>query len=316
MSVPPVWIGIDVAKDWLDVAWAGQRTVQRFANDAAGVAALVVTMHDQPPQRVVLEATGGYERLAVTALQAAGQAVAVVNPLQVRHFARSTGKLAKTDALDAQMLALFGERMQPEARPQPDATSQDVASLLARRRQLVEIQTGERNRRATTPPSLRPGLEEHLDWLATQIEALDRAVHETVADDPATQAKASVLRTIPCIGPVVAATLVGFLPDLGTLDRRQIAALVGVAPLNRDSGQRSGGRHIWGGRGTVRAMLYMATVSGIVHNPLLKPLYDRLCARGKPTKVAMVACMRKLLTIANAMVRDGTVWSPQLAASD
>lgn len=316
MSVPPVWIGIDVAKAWLDVAWAGERSVQRFANDAAGVAELVVRLHEQPPQRVVLEATGGYERLAVTALEAAGLAVAVVNPLQVRHFARSTGKLAKTDALDAQMLALFGERMQPEPRPQPEATSQEVASLLTRRRQLVEIQTSERNRRATTPAHLLPGLEEHLHWLDEQIAALDREVQETVAEDPAMQAKASVLRPIPSIGPVVAATLVGFLPELGTLDRRQIAALVGVAPLNRDSGQRRGGRRIWGGRGTVRAMLYMATVSGIVHNPLLKSLFDRLCARGKPTKVAMVACMRKLLTIANAMLRDGTVWSPQLAISD
>jgi transposase len=314
MSIPPVSIGIDVAKAWLDVARAGERTVERFANDPAGIATLVVTLHDLAPQVVVLEATGGYQTATVTALHAAGLAVAVVNPLQVRHFARSTGKLAKTDALDAQMLALFGERMRPEPRPQPDATSQELASLLTRRRQLVEMQTGERNRRATTPPQLRAGLDEHLDWLAEQIAVLDRAVQETVAEDPATHAKATVLRTIPGVGPVVAATLVGFLPELGTLDRRQIAALAGVAPLNRDSGQRRGGRRIWGGRGTVRTMLYMATVTGIVHNPLLKPLYDRLCARGKPTKVAMVACMRKLLTIANAMVRDGTVWSPQLVA--
>lgn len=314
MTPSPVWIGIDVAKAWLDVARAGERTVARFANDSEGVAALVVTLHDWSPQLVVLEATGGYERLAVTALQAAGLAVAVVNPLQVRHFARSTGKLAKTDALDAQMLALFGERMQPESRPQPDATSQELASLLTRRRQLLEMQTAERNRRATVAPRVRDGLEAHLDWLAEQIAEVNQALQETIADDPATQAKATVLRTIPGVGPVVAATLVGLLPELGTLDRRQIAALAGVAPLNRDSGQRSGGRRIWGGRGAVRAMLYMATVTGIVHNPLRKPLYDRLCARGKPTKVAMVACMRKLVTIANAMVRDGAVWSLQLTA--
>jgi transposase len=314
MSTHPVWIGIDVAKAWLDVARAGERTVERFANDAAGIATLVGTLHDLAPEGVVLEATGGYETAAVTALQTAGLAVAVVNPLQVRHFARSTGKLAKTDALDAQMLALFGERVQPAPRPRPNAISQEVASLLARRRQLVEIQTAERNRRATTPPRLLPGLEEHLDWLDEQIAAVTQALQETIADDPATQAKATGLRSIPGIGPIVAATLVGQLPELGTLDRRQIAALAGVAPLNRDSGLRSGGRRIWGGRGAVRAMLYMATVSGIVHNSLLKPLYDRLCARGKPTKVAMVACMRKLLTIANAMVRDGSVWSPQLAA--
>ena len=315
MHTSSVWIGIDVAKDWLDVARAGERTVARFANDAAGVAALVLTLHDWSAQSVVLEATGGYELAAVTALQGAGLAVAVVNPLQVRHFARSTGKLAKTDALDAQLLALFGERMQPEPRPQPDPTSQELASLLARRRQLVEIQTGERNRRATMPPRLHAGLDEHLKWLAEQIDELDRGVQKTIAEDPASQAKASVLRSIPGVGPVVAATLVGFLPELGTLDRRQIAALAGVAPLNRDSGHRTGGRRIWGGRGAVRAMLYMATVTGIVHNPLLKPVYDRLCARGKPTKVAMVACMRKLLTIANAMVRDGTIWTPSLVAA-
>jgi transposase len=307
------WIGIDVAKDWLDVARAGERTVARYANDAAGVAALVTTLHEQAPPRVVLEATGGYERLAVAALEADGMAVAVVNPLQVRHFARSTAKLAKTDALDAQLLALFGERMQPEPRPQPDATSQELASLLARRRQLLEMQTAERNRRATTAPRLQAGVKAHIDWLAEQIAELDREIQDTLTSDPATQAKASVLRSIPGIGPIVAATLVGLVPELGTLDRRRIAALVGVAPLNRDSGQRTGGRHIWGGRGPVRAMLYMATVSGIVHNPALKPLYQRLCARGKPTKVAMVACMRKLLTIANAMVRDGTVWTPTLA---
>jgi transposase len=308
-----VWIGIDVAKSWLDVASTTQAGVTRFANDAAGVAALVTALQGRSPQLVVLEATGGHERLAATALTEAGLATAIVNPLQVRHFARSTGKLAKTDALDAAMLALYAERMQPEPRPQPDAMTQDLASLLTRRRQLVEMQTAERNRRPTLAPALWPGLEAHLDWLGEQIAALDRQVEETVAEDPATQAKATVLRSIPGIGSVVASTLVGLLPELGTLDRRQIAALVGVAPLNRDSGTHRGGRSIWGGRGTVRAMLYMAVVTGIVHNPDLKSFYARLRTQGKPTKVAMVACMRKLLTIANAMVRDGTAWSPALA---
>ena len=307
------WIGIDVAKGWLDVANSSAERVVRFANDAAGVAALVAALQGRSPRLVVLEATGGHERVAATALAEAGLAVAVVNPLQVRHFARSTGKLAKTDALDAQVLALFAERMQPEPRPRPTATSQEVASLLARRRQLQEMQTAERNRRPTVAPRLRPGLDAHLAWLKEQIAELDRELEETVQDDPATQAKAALLRSIPSIGPVVAATLVGLLPELGTLDRRQLAALVGVAPLNRDSGKRTGGRSIWGGRSAVRAMLYMATVSGIVHNPLLQPLYDRLCARGKPTKVAMVACMRKLLTIANAILRDEVPWSPEAA---
>jgi transposase len=303
------WIGIDVAKGWLDVASSPGDRVQRFANDAAGVAALVTQLQERPPQRVVMEATGGHERLAAAALEAVAMAVAIVNPLNVRHFARSAGKLAKTDALDAQILALYGERMQPPPRPRPDETSQEVAALLARRRQLVDMQTAERNRRPTVAPRLRPGLDAHLNWLGEQIAELDRAVEQTVAEDPATQAKATLLRSIPGIGPVVASTLVGLLPELGTLDRRQIAALVGVAPLNRDSGTRRGPRAIWGGRGAVRAMLYMAVVSGIVHNPVLKPFHQRLRSQGKPTKMAMVACMHKLLTIANALLRDGVPWS-------
>jgi transposase len=315
MEPGSVWIGIDVAKDWLDVAGSRADPAQRFGNDATGVVALVTQVQAQPPQLVVLEATGGHERLVVAALEAAGIAVAVVNPRQVRDFARASGKLAKTDILDAQLLALFAERMRPEPRPQPEETTQELASLLARRRQLQEMQTAEKNRRPTVAPRLRPGLDEHLEWLKEQIAKLDRELEQTVAEDPAAQAKAAVLRSIPGIGPVVATTLVGLLPELGTLDRRQIAALVGVAPLNRDSGKRSGERRFWGGRGAVRTALYMAVVSGVVHNPLLKPFYDRLCAQGKPTKVAMVACMRKLLTIANAMVRDGLRWSPAVAAA-
>jgi transposase len=305
-----VWIGIDVAKGWLDVAHGAEARVVRFANSAGGVTALVAELTPRAPQLVVLEATGGHENLTTAALDEAGIAVAVVNPRQVRDFARATGKRAKTDALDAQMLALFAERMQPEPRPRPDDTSQELASLLTRRRQLLEMQTAEKNRRPSVAPRLQPGLDAHLDWLAEQIAELDRDLEQTVQADPAAQAKATLLRSIPGIGPVVARTLVGLLPELGTLSRRQIAALVGVAPLNRDSGKHTGTRSIWGGRGAVRSMLYMAVVSGVVHNPLLQPFYDRLCARGKPTKVAMVACMRKLLTIANAMVRDGLRWSP------
>jgi transposase len=304
------WIGIAVAKAWLDVARSDGAPVTRLANDAAGVAALVAAVASPAPRLVVLEATGGHERLVVAALDAAGIAVAVVNPLQVRHFARATGKRAKTDALDAQLLAVYGARMQPEPRVRPEATTEEMASLLTRRRQLLEMQTAEKNRRPMVAPRLRPGLDAHLDWLAEQMAELDRALHDTVHDDPATQAKATVLRTIPGIGPVVATTLLGLLPELGTLSRRQIAALAWVAPLNRDSGKRSGGRSIWGGRGAVRTALSMAVVSGVAHNPLLKTFSDRLCAQGKPTKVAMVACMRKLLTIANAMVRDGLLWSP------
>jgi transposase len=313
MNSEAAWIGIDVAKEWLDVAGSGADAVARFANDETGMPALVAALTAVAPRLVVVEATGGHERLLVAALAVAGVAVAVVNPRQVRDFARATGRLAKSDALDARVLALFAERVQPPARPLPAKTSQDLASLLARRRQLQEMQTAERNRRATVAPRLRPGVDEHLGWLAEQIAALDRLLQEAVADDPPTQAKATLLRSMPGIGPVVSSTLLGLLPELGTLTRREVAALAGVAPLNQDSGRRSGPRHIWGGRAPVRTALYMAVVCGIRRNPVIGSLYQRLGAQGKPTKVAIVACMRKLLTIANAMLRDGVPWSPAAA---
>jgi transposase len=227
----------------------------------------------------------------------------------VRDFARASGRLAKTDALDAQVLAWSGARLPPTLRPQPAALSQDVASLLARRRQLQEMQTAEQNRRPTRAPRLRPGLDAHLEWLKEQMADLDRELEQTVQADPEGQAKAALLRSIPGIGKVGAPLLLGLLPELGTLDRRQIAALVGVAPLNRDSGKRRGPRTIWGGRAAVRTALSMASLSAIRH-PACKPFYTQLKQRGKPTKVALVACMRKLLTIANAILRDGVPWSP------
>lgn len=307
-----VWVGIDVAKGWLDVASSTEERVTRFSNDAAGVAALVAAQQAAPPQLVVLEATGGPERLVAAVLAGAGIPVAVVNPRQVRDFARATGQLAKTDALDARLLALFAERVRPTPRPQPTALSQELAAVLARRRQLQEMQTAERNRRPTLAPRLRPRLDAHVEWLREQIAELDRELEQTVREDPATEAKAAVLRSIPGIGPVVATTLLGLLPELGTLSRRQIAALTGVAPLNRDSGQRSGPRTIWGGRGAVRTALYMASLSAIRH-AAFKPFYQQLRQRGKPAKVALVACMRKLVTIANALLRDGACWSPAVA---
>jgi transposase len=309
---PAVWIGIDVAKGWLDVASSTEARVERFANDAAGSHAVAAALTARRPQLVVLEATGGHERLVAATLEAAGLPVAVVNPLSVRHFARSTGKRAKTDTLDARMLALFAERMQPAPRPRPDETSQELASLLARRRQLLEMQTAEKNRRETIAAPLRPGLDEHLDWLRQQIAELDRRLERAVQEDPATQTKVELLRTIPGIGKLGAPTLVGLLPELGTLGRRQIAALAGVAPLNRDSGTRTGARSIWGGRGVVRAALYMASLSAIRH-PAFQPFYAQLKQRGKPTKVALVAIMHKLLIIANAVLRDGVPWRADAA---
>jgi transposase len=313
MSEAGPWIGIDVAKAWLDVAGDDVAVAgQRFANAADGIAAVVTDLVAQAPQLIVLEASGGHETAVTAALAAAGLPVAVVNPRQVRNFARATGRLAKTDALDARLLARFAARIQPPVRPLPDATAQELAVLVGRRRQLVEMRTAERNRRPTLVPRLRDGLDAHVRLLSQQIAELDRELAQTLRNSPVWQAKEDLLRTIPGIGPVVARTLLAELPELGTLERGQVAALAGVAPLNCDSGQRSGARHCWGGRAPVRAAVYMATVCAIRRNPVIRPFYARLRAAGKPVKVAMVACMRKLLILANAVLRDRTVWNPAM----
>src|SRR5512147_868279 len=279
------WIGIDVAKGWLDVAQDDAAVaVQRVANEAEGISEVVATLTALAPQLIVLEASGGQETALTAALAAAGLPVAVVNPRQVRDFARATGRLAKTDALDARLLARFAARIQPPVRSLPDETAQDLAALVGRRRQLVEMRTAERNRLPTVALRLRPGVEAHVRWLNQQIADIDRALDQTLRTSPVWQAKEDLLRTIPGIGPVVARTLLAELPELGTLERGQVACLAGVAPLNCDSGQRSGARHCWGGRAPVRAALYMATVYAIHHNPLICPVYDRLRAAGKPVK--------------------------------
>ena len=308
MSAQETWIGIDVAKAWLDVASTSEAPVARFANDGAGIAAVVRALTEQAPRLVVLEATGGHETLVTAALAGAGIPVAVINPRQVRDFARASGRLAKTDALDARTLALFAARMQPPVRPLPAATSQELGSLLARRRQFLEMRTAEQNRRPGLAPRFLPALEAHVAWLTDQVAALDDELDQTLRDSPVWREKETLLRSIPGIGPVVARTLLGELPELGTLDRQQLAALAGLAPLNRDSGARTGTRHIWGGRAPVRAALYMGAISATRFNPPIRALYDRLRAQGKPAKVALVACMRKLLVIANAVVRDGVPW--------
>lgn len=313
MTPTDVWIGIDVAKAWLDVARTDTADVRRFANDETGVAALVAALSTEAPRLVVLEATGHYATLVAAALAEAGLAVAVVNPRQVRDFARAAGQLAKSDALDARRLAQFAARMQPPVRPLPDATSHELASLLARRRQLLEMRTAELNRRPSLAPRLQPALDEHLAWLDAQITALNEGIGQMVQASPIWQAKAKLLRSIPGIGPVVSATLLGYLPELGTLSRQEVAALAGVAPLTQDSGQRRGARRIWGGRAPVRTALYMAVVCGIRRNPIIKAHYRQLTDQGKPAKVAMVACMRKLLTIANAVLREGLPWQAERA---
>ena len=303
-----VCVGIDVSAAGLDVAARPGGAAWAVANDEAGAAALVARLRGLAPALVVLEATGGLELPAVGALAAAGLPVAVVNPRQVRDFARATGTLAKTDRLDAAVLARFAEAVRPAPRPLPDADARELAALLARRRQVVEMLTAERNRRRAAAGRVRAQIEAHLAWLAGQLDELDRELAAAVRASPAWRAKEDLLRGVPGVGPVLALTLLAGLPELGRLDRRGIAALAGVAPLNRDSGALRGKRAVWGGRAPVRAALYMAAVVAARHNPVIRAFYGRLVAAGKPKKVALTACMRKLLTILNAMLRDGAPW--------
>lgn len=311
MSEATIGIGIDVAKAWLDVARTDADAVWRVGNDPAGIVELVARLRAQPPALIVLEPTGGLETAVVAALLAAGLAVAVVNPAKVRAFATASGRLAKTDALDARVLAQFAVRMQPPPRPMPDALTQELRGLLARRRQLLEMHTAEENRRPTVLPALRAELDEHLAWLQARIAALDAEMDRLIAASPAWQAKATLLRSIPGIGPVVARALLAQLPELGTLTCREAAALVGVAPLNRDSGRSQRPRSIGGGRAGVRAALYMAALTAARCDPTMQAFYQRLTQHGKPPKVALVACMHKLLLIANAILRDGVPWQAQ-----
>jgi transposase len=308
----PIAVGVDVAKAWLDVAVHPAGEGWRVRHDAAGIAALAERLGGLGPTCVVLEATGGLELALAGALGAAGLPVAVVNPRQVRDFARSIGRLAKTDALDAAVLARFAAAVRPEARPLPDAAAQELGALVARRRQLIEMLLAERHRatQAALPPAVQAELQEHAAWLVARLAQLDGALAAAVRRSPLWRAKDDLLRGVPGVGPVLATTLLAELPELGALSRRQVAALAGVAPLNRDSGTLRGRRVTWGGRAPLRRVLYMATVAAVRCNPALRPVYQRLVAAGKPKKVALVACMRKLLTILNAMLKHATAWQP------
>lgn len=311
MNEQDVWIGIDVAKDWLDVADSGAERPWRVDHDGVGIAALVATLTARAPRLIVLEPTGGLETAVVAALAAAALAVAVVNPAQVRAFATASGQRAKTDTLDARVLARFGARMRPPARALPDETTQELRGMLARRRQLVEMHTAEENRRPTVAPALRPQLDEHLAWLRTHIGALDDQLARVVQSRPVWQAKETLLRSIPGIGPVVARTLLAQVPELGALTRQEAAALAGVAPLNRDSGRSQRPRCIAGGRAGVRAKRSMAALTAARCDPGMHAFFVRLTEHGKPAKVALVACMRKVLIVANAVLRDGVAWRSQ-----
>jgi transposase len=305
----PVYAGIDVSKAVLDVALEPGGQTWQAANDEAGIGSSVARLRAVGPVLVVLEATGGMEVALAGALAVAGLPVAVVNPRQVRDFARSTGRLAKTDRLDAQVLAHFADRIRPEPRPLPDAATRALEAVVTRRRQLLEMRTAECNRRAGVPAALRPDLEAPIAWLTARIDQLNRELARLVEASPIWRAQENLLRSCKGVGPVLATTLLAELPELGTLNRKQIAALVGVAPFNRDSGTLRGKRAIWGGRASVRAALSMAALTAARCNPVGRPFYLRLLAAGKAKKVALTACMRKLLIILNAMVRHQTRWA-------
>jgi transposase len=308
------FVGIDVSKGTLDVcARTEQAREWSVDNDEAGILSLVENLRQLRPTLIVLEATGGMETNVAIAIAAAGLAVAVVNPRQVRDFARATGELAKTDAIDARMLALFAERIRPAVRPLPSEEVRELDALLTRRRQLVEIRTGERTRLYQASTVVRIGIERHICWLDDQISDLEDQLKQRIKASPVWREKDSLLRSAPGVGPTLSLTLLASVPELGELSRQQVSKLVGVAPLNRDSGTMRGKRAIWGGRAEARAVLYMGALSAVRHNPVIRDCYQRLIARGKPKKVALVACMRKLLTILNRMLKDKTAWNPTFA---
>ena len=307
-AVTPAFVGIDVAKAELVIALRPSGDRWSVPNDDAGVQTLVTRLRQHAPALVVLEATGGYERAAVAALAAARLPLVVANPRQTRDFARATGQLAKTDRIDAEILALFAERVRPAPRALPDEAANALDALLTRRRQVLQMLIAERNRLEHALPAVRRGITRHIRWLERQLQDVDRDLDASIQASPVWRAKENLLRSTPGVGPILSRTLIGELPELGLLPRKQIAALVGVAPLARDSGTLKGKRLVWGGRAPVRAALYMAALVGSRCNPVIRAFYHRLLAAGKPKKVALTACMRKLLTILNAMMRTNTTW--------
>jgi transposase len=305
-----MYVGIDVSKEMLDVVTEPAGESWRVRNTMEDVGELARRLAPQQPTLIVLEATGGFEATVAAVLATAGLPVAIVNPRQVRDFARSVGRLAKTDRLDAQVLARFAEAVRPTPRALPDAAARRLSALCGRRRQLIEMLTAEQNRLPRADPAVRPSVEAHIRWLRQQLTHLDDELGNAVRESPIWRRKDELLRSVRGVGPVLSTTLLAELPELGTLTRKQIAALVGVAPLNRDSGTFRGKRVTWGGRAPVRRVLYMAALVGTRCNPVLRAFYARLLAAGKPKKVALTACMRKLLVTLNAMLRDGTAWMP------
>ena len=310
MKAEAIYVGIDVSKERLDVAVRPSGDGWTVGYDQPGVEKLTTELSELGPAVVALEATGRLEVPAVAALAAAGLPVAVVNPRQVRDFAKATGRLAKTDALDAQVLAHFAEAVGPSPRPIPDAQTQELAALTTRRNQVMTMLVAEKNRLGPAADGVRPGIQAHITWLEQELRDLDQGLRQTIRRSPLWRERDDLLRSVPGVGEQLSLTLLAHLPELGVLGRKQIAALVGVAPVNRDSGRMRGHRSVWGGRARVRAALYMGALVASRHNPVIRDLYQRLLAAGKPKKVALTACMRKLLTILNAMVKNGQRWNP------
>ena len=309
-----LYLGIDVARDHLDVAVHPTGTAWRVANTPTGHATLRQRVQGQPYRRLVLEASGGYEQAVADVLAAAGLPVVVVNSRQVRDFARARGILAKTDTLDAQVLAHFAATVQPRVRPRPDAATQHLSDLVTRRRQLRDMRTAEQQRRRQAPAAIRADIDALLAVLKRRLARLEAQIVRAVQATPTLRTRAAWLRSIPGIGPVAAATLLAEVPELGTLNRKQVAALVGVAPFNRDSGAWRGRRCVWGGRAAVRAVLYMATLTACRLHPGLRAFYQRLLAAGKPPKVALTACLRKLIVLCNALCKQQAPWNPAMAS--
>lgn len=311
-----LFVGIDVSGERLDIAVrpAGHRW--SVVNDEKGIKELENRIGELSPSLILLEATGGIEALAVSALFERSLPVVVVNPRQVRDFARAVGRLAKTDAIDAEVLAHFAEAVRPEIRALKGQGAEELSALLRRRRQLVDMLTAEKNRLSReSSKEIRKEIKTHIVWLEKRLQDIDKTIYKSIQDSPLWRAKDEILRSMPGVGPVLSAVLVAGVPELGSLDRRKIASLIGVAPLNNDSGLYRGRRRVWGGRAEVRSILYMATLSAVRFNPVIREFYECLCGNGKKPKVALTACMRKLLTILNAMVKNGKTWQPGLDAS-
>lgn len=308
MQTPSICVGIDISKAQLDIVVEPGGESLTVPYDGPGLATLITRLRGLSPSRIVVEATGGLERALLRTLVDAALPVIAVNPRQVRDFAKATGQLAKTDALDAAVLARFAVVIQPPERALPDPQTQELAAVLARRRQVLAMQRAEQNRRDRASARVQKRIDAHLRWLDAELARLDEDLDAMIAQSPVWREREDLLQSVPGIGPVMSRTVLAELPELGLLNRKQVAALVGVAPFNRDSGRLRGHRTIWGGRAPVRTALYMATLVATRWNPVIRQFYQRLRTAGKPPKVALVAAMRKLLTILNAMVHHGTPW--------